>query len=1110
MERAGGVSVLSELAELCLVYGKTAQMVALLRRIDMAEITAAGRWRDTCEAIVDAAPALLLDGICPLLAEIRSLFRRAPQQGWGIGAGDPGVGEGVVEEEALAVRLCLLQGALMRFSCAMLKHARERTQARKVRHGEEQVDSSRVEWKECREMLEDAVVACERVVSTSKEVLRVLGLSFEYRLLLPNFVLGKGARRGEQVLRALKAEGYVRLLPLDLEWEEVGGCRPEHGREIQNGEGALVVLASMPMMNEVDDHCAERVRAMLGSSFSCETTSRGGDRAQGRGHLVRIWLRLPSSSRSRAVGCEAQHGSQDSSSYSSSSSSSGLNERDWRKFVDELWGPQRGDAHNINPNVLYVEGLEALQEGWWGSWNTVVECGVREEGDEDAGTATELDEGSAVEEEEEEEEWICVVTVDHCDSIERETADFEEKMQSIEAKMRSIELETSDFDSKCERCTPSQKEVWRPLGEKATANSKAVREALLSLRLRAADLKRQADSVMGIFENFWHLTFETGETEEVDIGSSRIDEKMPEIHEILPGWDARRLKRAFSREQQRVLREALRGEARSSMPQNEWSFWISAYVLITQERHLTSLVHTSGAGSQTKTAKLQNPCIYGHGELWRTSGEVSEEDARLIQLVLDVILLASNVAVSRVSSRPMILWATVRVWLVSKLYYGRTPPHAHVDAAVNSTIPETTHAVRPGATTAVRNDLEPCERRAQALAEVERTLLAKRQELMKLRGDEEDSRHLQRAVADLHQAGQTPSIWPHEPQSEDQSGHSHGHWYKQHVLGSGSFAKVFRGFWWKPHGGVEFIAIKELNEPGKNKDKIEQEVKAMSRLKHTNLVRMYNYSITATLSYILMEYCPDGTLRDLADSCAAAHQLPYKVQVFSKESKGVVIKRKRGGGGGWKRYVQSTVVAYLVQILHGMEHMHEQNMLHRDLKTSNILLADHGRCAKISDFGETHAPEGQVPSVRMNDAFTVGHVPPEFFWLETNAPLEKRRKAEEQAAYAYQADVWAFGCLAVEIITGHHPEIYLFEMRGMAKENQTPTSGYFCSTRWARTSPELLRLDYREHPLIKSLPEFKLILNFLNACFEVEPKNRKSAAQLLEMPLLQKGRQPQF
>ena len=635
---------------------------------------------------------------------------------------------------------------------------------------------------------------------------------------------------------------------------------------------------------------------------------------------------------------------------------------------------------------------------------------VREEGDEDAETATELDEGAASEEEE--EKWICVVTVDHCDSVETETADFE-------SKMRSLELEASDSDSKStkiegrmvgERSTLSQKEVWRRVGEKATANSNAVRKALLSLRSRAADLKRQADSVMSIFENLWHLTFETEETEEVDIGSSGMDEKLPENHEILPGWDVRRMKHAFSREQQRVLGEALRGEAGSSMPQNEWSFWISAYGFLTQESHLTSIVRTSGAGSQA-------PLLRGV-ELWRTSGELSEEDARLIQLVFDVILLASNVADARVSSRPMILWDTVRVWLVSKLYYGRTPPHAHTDAVATSTAPDTTHAVRPGATTAVRNDMEPRSRRAQALADVERTLLAKRQELMKLRGDEEESRHLQRAVADRqpYQAGQPPSIGPREPQSEDQSGHSHGHWYKQDVLGTGGFAKVSRGFWWKPHGGVEFIAIKEFDNPGKNQDKIEQEVKVMSRLKHTNLVRMYNYSITATLSYILMEYCPDGTLRDLADSCAAAHQLPYKVQVFSKENRGVVIKRKRGGGGGWKRYVQSTVVAYLVQILHGMEHMHERNMLHRDLKTSNILLADHGRCAKISDFGEAHAaPEGQVPSVRMNNAFTLGHVPPEFFWLEANAPLENRRKAEEQAAFAFQADVWAFGCL-VEIL----------------------------------------------------------------------------------------------
>jgi len=433
------------------------------------------------------------------------------------------------------------------------------------------------------------------------------------------------------------------------------------------------------------------------------------------------------------------------------------------------------------------------------------------------------------------------------------------------------------------------------------------------------------------------------------------------------------------------------------------------------------------------------------------------------------------------------------------------PPHNHAGAAGASTSAD---SARPGAAdhaAVVRHDLEPRDRRAKALAEVERRVEHARQDLIRLRGDEEESRHLQRAEHP-YQVQQAPNHALREPQSEDQS----GHWYKVRELGRGSFARVFRGFWWKPHGGIEFIAIKELNEPGKNQDKIEQEVRVMSRLKHTNLIRMYSYSITAALSYILMEYCPDGTLRDLSDSCAAAHHLPYKVRVRDAES-GVIIKGRRGGGGGWKRYVQSTVVGYLMQILRGLQHMHERNMLHRDLKTSNILLADHGRCAKISDFGETHAAvEGQVPSVRLNEAFTPGHAAPEFFWLAASRHPHLQRKAQEQAAHAYQADVWSFGCLAVELITGHHPEIFLFEMRGMEERYQNPFARWFQSNKWALSVPASLRLDYLEHPLIKTLPECASILDFLNACFEIEPKNRKSAAQLLEMPLLHKGRQTHF
>ena len=658
------------------------------------------RWRDTCEALVDAAPALLFDDIRPLLSEIRSLFRgssgsaqlvaapagKAVRPGWRTdGACADGVGEGVLEEEALAVRLCLLQRDMLRFALALIKHARERVL--EVHQGIELWDSSSVQWKEGRERLEEAAVACERVVSTSKEVLRVLGLSVEYRV---------PTSRGEEVLRALKAEGYVRLLPLDLEWEEVGNCRPEHGMEIQNeglakavgkkkrftrgeleelgmsagsagswaqlshdsfiqvddrfyrpvipasraaqgrdpecstrggacahGKGALVVLASMSMLNEVDDHCADdhcakRVREMLGSSFSSDTASLESDNGQRRGHLVRIWLGHSCPSRPRAEWCEAGDALQHPAEG-----------QDWREFVDELWGPKKGDAGRTNANVLYVDGLQALQEGWWGGWNGVVE--LDDQGDEAGKTATEPDEGAAAA-----DEWTCVVTVDNCDNVDTEASDFEGKVQGERA-------------------------VLRRHGKQA--NSQAIRKVLSSLRSRVAQLKCEADSVMGLFDHFWDLTFETEEMEGADGGSSGNDEKLPAaagqhaMGVVQEGW-ASRVMRTFTREQQRVLYEALRGEA-GSMKHNEWSFWISVCRVVASEKHLTSVQRTSGVGSQAAL-------VWRGVEFLRNGGGLSEEDARLVQLVFDLVLLASKISVSRASARPMPLWATVRIWLISK------------------------------------------------------------------------------------------------------------------------------------------------------------------------------------------------------------------------------------------------------------------------------------------------------------------------------------------------------------------------------------------------------------------------------------------------------------
>lgn len=409
--------------------------------------------------------------------------------------------------------------------------------------------------------------------------------------------------------------------------------------------------------------------------------------------------------------------------------------------------------------------------------------------------------------------------------------------------------------------------------------------------------------------------------------------------------------------------------------------------------------------------------------------------------------------------------------------------------------------------------------RDEVLLRLDAALAMRLSLLFELRGAQRESRHCQRAASDpqLHRESSGNDAIEHGEEARQ--------WYKQQELGKGAFASVFRGFWWKKSGGVEFIAIKELsgNQPRhEGARKMAHEAAVMSRLMHINIVRYYGHS-ESVKPHILMEYCPDGTLRGMAQACALAHGLPCHVRILEecavvhrvfRPGKSRIVPVHGLGGGGWQRYAQSTVCMYLLQILQGLRHMHANNMIHRDLKTDNILLADHARCVKLSDLGETHAAaEGEFPNVAHTAAFTPGHAPPEFFWLGSGETIPSADsewghlavKARDQAAYADRMDVWALGGIAVELVTGHRPQDYLFESRGQPLHRMDPRGmvKVMQSNLMARQCPEKLRLDYREHPVILSLAERDKWVAFLDSCFEVEPSQRASAEKLLKTSLMQ-------
>ena len=310
------VNVLSQLAELCLVHGKFALIVANLRRINVSAVWGSAEWAIACDSLCDAALSLRFDKkFVRLLSEVRTLFRARGGDTLEVCVLHGVLGEDEVmlpqekelqvqsggdadeEEEAMAMRMCLLLQDLALYSLSLLSHARaalmDRTEQPKeegsTSEGRGNTEGTRG-WDESgtREGLNQAVATCERVISCSKDVLQLFGLSVEY-------TVPTSANNGATFLEALKVAGYIRLRPApsrarrlnrmdgDVDW----------GDEIERDEGdegaAVIVLASMSMVNHDDVRCAERVREMLGLSFSSDVTWQDGERPQG--HVIRIWLR---------------------------------------------------------------------------------------------------------------------------------------------------------------------------------------------------------------------------------------------------------------------------------------------------------------------------------------------------------------------------------------------------------------------------------------------------------------------------------------------------------------------------------------------------------------------------------------------------------------------------------------------------------------------------------------------------------------------------------------------------------------------------------------------------------------------------------------------------